>query len=111
MINPVWAAMATFAALAGYVAMVVGGFGERPPNNLVEVFSPDGGCQHLLQPLPAPQLTSPVIGLLDGRVVVCGDYYDHNVRLVSKLSPIQRFGIKGNNLPKSDLLGFCYCSS
>jgi hypothetical protein len=33
----------------GTVAFVVGGFGEHPPNNLVEVFSPDGGCQHHLE--------------------------------------------------------------
>jgi hypothetical protein len=46
---------------------------------LVEVFSPDGECQHQLASLPVPQLINPVLVLLDGQIVTCGEYYDSHV--------------------------------
>ena len=44
---------------SGQVAFVVGGFCESTADNLVEIFSPDGECQHQLAPLPVPQLINP----------------------------------------------------
>ena len=85
----------------GQVAFVVGGYGDDPPpHNHVEVFSPDGGCQHIVAPLPIQQLINPVLVLLDGHIVACGEYYDTQVtssnyffskRIEKKVHHLKRF--------------------
>ena len=63
---------------SGHVAFVVGGSN----NKNVEIYSPDGNCQHKLYPIPfqtQSSLYGPVVGYIDEKIYVCGGVEKKNV--------------------------------
>ena len=56
----------------GHVALIIGGESETGP--AVEVFSPDGKCQHQLANIPISTLTLhlPALGYVEGKIISCG---------------------------------------
>jgi len=55
------------------VALVVGG---DPAGPSVEVFSPEGKCQHLLSSIPigGPALHIPVLAYIEGNILACAGH-------------------------------------
>ena len=53
----------------GSVALIVGGEGTFD----VELYSPEGGCQHLLAPVPGrmTEFLRPVLAYLGGKIMAC----------------------------------------
>ena len=53
----------------GSVALIVGGEGKFD----VELYSPEGGCQHLLAPVPGrmTEFLRPVLAYLGGKIMAC----------------------------------------
>ncbi len=65
---------------SGFVAFVVGGSGHRA----VELYSPDGGCQYILSPIPSsvPEFYEPVLAFTDEKILACaGNEPDKNCYL------------------------------
>ena len=56
--------------ILGYVALIVGGVGHGPA---VEVYSPDGKCQHQLASIPTGGLYQyvPTLAYIDGKILSC----------------------------------------
>ena len=57
-----------FQTVSGFVAFVVGGGGHDE----VEIFSPDGNCQHRLASFPLSPIRQPVLAYIDNQVLACG---------------------------------------
>lgn len=52
------------------VAFIVGNGG---PSTDVEIYSPNGLCQHILAPLPIAILPNPILMYINGKVLVCAE--------------------------------------
>jgi len=61
---------------SGFVAFVVGGFGHKE----VELYSPDGTCQHSLAPFPVSgsEYFEPVLAFMDEKILACGGRQNKN---------------------------------
>jgi hypothetical protein len=57
---------------SGFVALVVGGNDHKE----VELYSPEGNCQHNLAPIPVPgsQSHEPVLAYIDEKILACAGY-------------------------------------
>jgi hypothetical protein len=68
----------------GFVALVVGGvFGP-----FVEVYSPEGKCQHRLTEIPigGTKLHYPVLALIDEQIFACAGFSDGNGTVMNLLN-------------------------
>ena len=68
--------------IGGFVAIVVGG---ELNGTAVEIFSPDGKCQHRLADIPknGSYYHIPVLALVDNRILSCGGRADSKVHRVT----------------------------
>jgi hypothetical protein len=62
-----------FFVITGFVAFVVGGYDHKE----VELFSPDGNCQHKLASTPLA-MVEPVLTLIDDKILACGGFGNRN---------------------------------
>jgi hypothetical protein len=59
-----------YSSILGFVAFVVGGNGNAGIQR-VELYSPDGNCQHNLSSVPV-ELYEPVLSHIDDKIFACG---------------------------------------
>ena len=67
----------------GFVALIVGGDGYGPA---VEIYSPEGKCQHRLPDIPIGgiYLNIPTLSYINGKIMSCAGYSARQNNTVSK---------------------------